>query len=104
MARFVLCRSGAVMTPDATEGDIMMNRSRLDAFVGTAILGTILLVGALLSNLVPSPYRETAVVIDPIMDRLHTSAAGEEAGDEQRMTLTGARVGAGKLQHNRYVN
>ena len=79
-----------------------MSRSRLDTFIGTAILATILLVGAMLSNLVPSPYRETAVVIDPIMDRLHTAAVQEEASKEPAVTLTG--VGAHRKHHNRYVN
>jgi hypothetical protein len=79
-----------------------MSRSRLDTFIGTAILTTMLLVGGMLSNLVPSPYRETAVVIDPIMDRLHTSAVEEEVRDEPTVTLTG--VGARRSQQNRYIN
>jgi hypothetical protein len=69
-----------------------MNRSRFDTLTGTMILTAVLSIGGLISAMVPSPYRETAGVIDPIMDRLPVQAVREEGNEEPTVTLTGVEV------------
>ena len=83
-----------------------MSRSRFDTFVGTAILAAICALGGLVSNMVPSPYVETAAgVIDPIMDRLPaTQASHENTAAESTWTLTRAKEDERHSNQNLYVN
>lgn len=82
-----------------------MSRSRFDTFVGTAILAAICALGGLVSNMVPSPYVETAEVIDPIMGRLPaTQASHKESAAESTWTLTGTKDDVRHAHKHNYVN
>ena len=81
-----------------------MSRSRFDTMVGTAILAAICAAGGLLSNMVPSPYVETAEVIDPIMDRLPATQASHEGSAADSWTLTRAQDDLRRADEVHYVN